>query len=243
LNDFIINCGKYRDPKEFSKQVLNRINALIPFDQARLYFLDSNGTSYDEYHLGVDKLCAREYHEYSKLDNSAYALTTRARIFQNHYPKVEECIRDWNSYGSQYEFVKEYVRPHHFRQSFGFGMRDLHNTLKCAISLDRVSNVKYSAEEIEIMRIVRTQLDNLYQNFYVVVPDDNHHMESNIFMHSPLTEREIEIAKLLRKGVTPANISNMLCISFTTVKKHIANMHTKLDVSTRQELIVKLLKY
>ena len=60
-------------------------------------------------------------------------------------------------------------------------------------------------------------------------------------LNGALTTREAEIAAFLVKGVTPPNISRELCISITTVNKHIANMHAKLNVSTRQELIVKLL--
>ena len=43
INDFLLDCGGIRDPVEFSKAILNRIDALIPFDEACLYFLDDNG--------------------------------------------------------------------------------------------------------------------------------------------------------------------------------------------------------
>ena len=54
INDFLLDCGRVRDPKEFAKTVMDRISALIPFDQARLYFLNDNGDIYDEYLIGVD---------------------------------------------------------------------------------------------------------------------------------------------------------------------------------------------
>jgi len=87
------------------------------------------------------------------------------------------------------------------------------------------------------MKYIRPHLDNLYQNFYVMIPGEN-----NIKKDIPLTSRESEIAGLLKQGVTPARISEKLCISITTVKKHIANMHSKLNVSNRQELLVKLFR-
>jgi hypothetical protein len=172
INDFLLDCGRFREPKEFSKAVMNRISALIPFDQARLYFLNDNGDMYDEYLLGVDKQTAREYHEhYSRVDNGAYSIARKAREFQNHYPSVEDCIYDWNKYGPGEEFFKEYVRPHQIRHSFGLGLRDLHNTLKCMFSLERVRDIKYSEVEIAIMSQIRAHLDNLYQNFVTVHGD------------------------------------------------------------------------
>lgn len=242
LNDFIIDCGRYRAPTEFSKRVMNRIDALLPFDQARLYFLDDNGVVCDECLVGVDKQTVRDYHEYySQVDGGKYALRTRVQACRSHYPTIEECVWDWSRYGSREEFFKEYVRPHQIRHSFGLGLRDLHNTMRCIISLDRVRDIKYSEAEIEIMRVIRPHLDNLYQNFYVAVPDIDCTASGDFFENAPLTGRELEVAALLTKGVLPANISNKLCISITTVNKHIANMHAKLNVSTRQELIVKLL--
>jgi DNA-binding CsgD family transcriptional regulator len=221
---------------------MNRISALIPFDQARLYFLNDNGDVYDEYLLGIDKQTAWEYHEhYSRVDNGAYSVAKKAREFQNHYPSVEDCIYDWSKYGPEEEFFKEYVRPNQIRHSFGLGLRDLHNTLKCMFSLERVRDIKYSEAEIAIMSQIRAHLDNLYQNFYVPVPGGNDTMKNKIMEDSRLTSREAEIAELLTRGVTPVHISEKLYISTTTVKKHIANIHGKLNVSTRQELIVKLL--
>jgi DNA-binding NarL/FixJ family response regulator len=108
-------------------------------------------------------------------------------------------------------------------------------------SLERVRDIKYSEVEIAIMSQIRAHLDNLYQNFYVPVPGSNDTAKNKIMEDSRLTSREVEIAELLTRGVTPVYISEKLYISTTTVKKHIANIHGKLNVSTRQELIVKLL--
>ena len=41
--------------------------------------------------------------------------------------------------------------------------------------------------------------------------------------------------------MTPSRISAHLCLSRSTVYRHVANMHAKLGVSNRQELILKLL--
>ena len=54
-----------------------------------------------------------------------------------------------------------------------------------------------------------------------------------------LTQREIEIFKLLNLGLSRQEIAESLCISVNTAKKHLANIYAKLGVSTREEAIKK----
>ncbi|HUE80644.1 MAG TPA: LuxR C-terminal-related transcriptional regulator [Pyrinomonadaceae bacterium] len=52
-----------------------------------------------------------------------------------------------------------------------------------------------------------------------------------------LTERELEILRLLGKGATTARIANLLRISRTTVNNHVQHILGKLDAHTRLEAI------
>lgn len=58
---------------------------------------------------------------------------------------------------------------------------------------------------------------------------------------SPLTRREAEILKMVSGGKTYPEISEKLFISRETVKTHIRNTYSKLQVSTRSEAINKAL--
>ena len=58
-------------------------------------------------------------------------------------------------------------------------------------------------------------------------------------MPEPLSEREIEILKLLVQGRKGPQISADLFIAYSTVRTHIKSIHRKLDVHTRHELIDK----
>jgi LuxR family maltose regulon positive regulatory protein len=53
----------------------------------------------------------------------------------------------------------------------------------------------------------------------------------------PLTAREVEVLKLIEAGYSNQEIAEMLVISFTTVKRHISNIYTKLDVKSRTQAI------
>jgi DNA-binding CsgD family transcriptional regulator len=56
-----------------------------------------------------------------------------------------------------------------------------------------------------------------------------------------LSEREAEIAQLLVNGMSGAEIARHLNIAYNTVHEHLKHIHVKLNVSTRGELISRLL--
>lgn len=230
-------CGKERSPWELSKTVLEQIGQLIPFDQGRLYLLDENGRISDVHCLGVSKRTQEDYEYFCSMDEGKCSVVRVADKFRRYYPSVEESVRDCDSYQDAANFYAEYVRPNHIQSSFGLGLRDDSRSLRALMSLDRTGKAAYSRDEIENMKIIRPHLDDLLQNLYVNLQETGKGTEDN----SLLTRREQEIALLLVKGVTPQNISERLSISYTTVKKHMAHMHEKLGVSTRQELIVRLM--
>ena len=60
---------------------------------------------------------------------------------------------------------------------------------------------------------------------------DNFEKQDDIF--SNLTSSELNIAKYLKIGYKNIEISEELNISINTVKKHIKNIYTKLNVSDR----------
>ncbi|NMA66754.1 MAG: response regulator transcription factor [Clostridiaceae bacterium] len=61
--------------------------------------------------------------------------------------------------------------------------------------------------------------------------------------HNSLTPREIEVLKLLSKGMLNKEISMELFISEKTVKNHISNIFRKLDVQDRTQAAVYAIKH
>jgi DNA-binding NarL/FixJ family response regulator len=57
-----------------------------------------------------------------------------------------------------------------------------------------------------------------------------------------LTEREMDVLKLVTKGLSNKDIAEGLCLSVRTVQGHLANIFNKLRVSSRTEAVVHALR-
>jgi DNA-binding NarL/FixJ family response regulator len=56
-------------------------------------------------------------------------------------------------------------------------------------------------------------------------------------LRQPLTGREMEVLKLLARGLTNREIAQVFCISASTVKNHVNSLLTKLEVADRTEAV------
>lgn len=59
---------------------------------------------------------------------------------------------------------------------------------------------------------------------------------------SVLTEREVDVLRLVTQGLNNAEISDKLCISMNTVKTHLKNIFQKLEVEDRTAAALKALR-
>jgi LuxR family maltose regulon positive regulatory protein len=55
----------------------------------------------------------------------------------------------------------------------------------------------------------------------------------------PLTSREVEVLRLVAKGLSNREISEALFVTLGTVKKHLNNIFSKLDVKSRTQAVVR----
>lgn len=57
-----------------------------------------------------------------------------------------------------------------------------------------------------------------------------------------LTERECQVSKLIFQGKSNEEIANKLELSIKTIRNHIENIYSKLDIHSARELPQKLYK-
>ena len=117
---------------------------------------------------------------------------------------------------------------------------DLKGSPATAIALDRLVDGKFSKGEYETAQLLLAHLSNLYKNLFVR-PSAQVRIWDGVAGIDKLTPREQEVLDLLCQGTKPVYIARELNISLGTTNKHIAHIYDKLDVNSKQELLVKLL--
>ena len=65
---------------------------------------------------------------------------------------------------------------------------------------------------------------------------------SHTALNSDITDRELEVIRLVAKGMSNKEIANTLVISEKTVKSHISSLLSKLNLSDRTQLAIHALK-
>ncbi len=245
LYDFILDCGSVHHPRQFAVEIINRMAELVPFDQARVYFVSGNGKITDQYITGIENKWVALYHEYySKIEGGRYAIP----VFKREQEFLRNPIINTRCWLESIpdEFVNDYVRAIGICYSLGFQFFDIEGWGKTYFMFDRTTPVNFSEDEIFFLRMAFPHLNNLHKNFYINPMESP--VRENIRKGCPwntdhLTVREMEVANLLCQGFTPQDISKKLHISVGTTRKHVEHIYKKLHVSSRQELLVRLLRY
>lgn len=87
----------------------------------------------------------------------------------------------------------------------------------------------YSKEIYALRAVINARINENPSNEQLMF-----HIEKiNLLLSSPLTEREFDVLKELNNGKTNKEIAESLFLSVNTVKTHLLNIFTKLDVSNR----------
>lgn len=69
------------------------------------------------------------------------------------------------------------------------------------------------------------------------------HMPQEYLLHDDLTNRETEILQLIAQGLSNQEIADECFITLKTVKTHVSNILSKLDVSDRTQATIYAFKH
>lgn len=143
--------------------------------------------------------------------------------------------------------VQQAVRRHHPITNFDLQVETANGTQWCNVSVliahEAGSTIPYSIHIIRQID-VRKRLEMLVRDFVVtgtgMPPEQATTLISSAraaARETDLSERELDVLRLLSKGVRTAAVAEQLHISRTTVNNHIQHILRKLDVHTRLEAI------
>lgn len=256
LNEFLLQVGALDEQIPFCVNALNRLRNVVSFDQGRVYFFDEAGHVFDEYLLNVSKEVTKAYHEYYEdVDDARYSATRRARfearrvtadgIDQGRKPGSSLRLQrvhavNWEDEPHDTRFFREYVARIGLTYSTGFTLYDCEHVPRALFCIDHTRPVEFSREELHMLSLAATHLDNMYRKLFATPPASTGDTIALMAGGAPLTERERQIATMLMRGFSAKAISESLHIARTTVYKHVQNIHEKLGVSNQVELLAKL---
>lgn len=114
-----------------------------------------------------------------------------------------------------------------------------HKILLGALYLEKCSNFDEDLEEcIEVIKALSCQ-SVLLEKLQIFIDSENKNSDANSMIIEGLTPRETDILRYIAAGHSNKEIADSLGLSVNTVKTHILNIYSKMDVNNRSQAAVK----
>lgn len=240
INSMALRIHDTRDLDEMIREFLSVINILVPYDRASFYFADEDNPY--NHPIGVN-LSDEELKLY--IDNFAEMdpyIPLMGLIQDNQEPirasdyaasvdleKTEYYELAWKPKGIRYSMLLPMAR-----QGVWIG----------SVNLFRHNDKEdFTDEELEISKILMEHLqirlwrDKCSRNETGTLPDKSQDLRKQLIGEYGLTDRECEVVIMNTRGMTDMEICESMAISKNTLKKHISNIYSKLEISSRVELL------
>lgn len=239
---FLVRCSSEYDPCDFLAVIVRGLKDLIPYDQARILFLDISGKITSSLLYGVSKKSWEIFMDYYANDISGSIYSLKSPLHLSSGEKINFC--DWTDperIRKHEEFYRDYVCPLHLKHCMGIGFSDAENCLRAIISLDRTRDLPYSQNDKHLIRSIHPLLANHFTAL-MTTPKQELSIIALWGTQYNLTKREIEIVDLMTGGLSSGQIAERLGLSIKTVYRHTANVYEKLRISNREELFALMRK-
>ena len=98
----------------------------------------------------------------------------------------------------------------------------------------------FAPEHLDSLKLFSAQIACVEKiHSYLVRGSDRQMKDLSSYYIDPLTEREMEVLRLIDEGMSNHEIAENLNITINTVKGHIKNIYQKLGVNRRVQVIAK----
>ena len=232
INEILLQIHGNDDIDSMRKELFDMLQYLVRFDYGAFFLCKEDGvTNPIGYNISKEELET----DTSQMEEINPLKTLRSLMMDPKHPAIRVSEYMFADKLEDTEYYNLIWKPKRIRYSILVGIGHKGRELG-SINLYRTEEKNdFSDKDLEIVNILKAHLNiRLYRENtpYRINPD-----ESSLKVIYGLTDRETEIVELWSRGLTDNEISERLAISKNTLKKHISNVFSKLEISSRVELL------
>lgn len=249
VNQITCEIGQSRDITGMRRDFLTLLGQLVAFDLADFYLNDTatlgrvrlvDPVVVSRFSKQFNEKFMAEYDKcYGQIDYVKWVFSSHESIVYRESDLINNEMRTKSA------FFLDYLKPAGFLHVAGISIAKEGSCIS-AITLYRTEKRgDFTDKELYILKQLLPHLQSkLSQEFNVV----DYNIEkirkgfSLLAYQYHLSNREIEILKLVCSGHNNSEVGNQLSISVNTVKKHMSNIFDKLGVDSRTHLFNLLLR-
>lgn len=236
--DTIYRINANTELKDMQYSTLQCLRSMIPFCQGLFHVYTREG---DEFFLHSAPIVCGDEPRYMDVFLKDYVnddFFNRASV-----TSYDEVFRDTDVFPDEVRMETRWYRDIYIKQGIHYALRchlAFGGQLIGSIDLFRPKDaVDFSDKEMRLLNIlsrhISMKLAILLQRESIVEQSDKTILK--LIARYGLTIREGEVVKELVSCLPDAEIANKLCISPSTLKKHIHNIYHKIGVSNRSQLL------
>lgn len=239
--DTIYRLNEMSDRETLQLETLKLLRMSIPFCQGIFYAHDvEDGRIVRDEHpivLGDDALYLDEFHE--QYGDDAF--------FERHVIASRcEVIRDTDVYPEEVRTQAEWYKKIYVKQGIHYALRAVLNCNQQTVGDIDLFRPKGDPDFSDAeMRVLDLLAPHVAQRLWrLMVINRTHNMmkglSNSVLDMYGLTPREAEVITAIASGEPDHIVAQKLCISASTLKKHIHNIYHKIGVRSRHQLFAAL---
>ncbi|MCM1988870.1 AAA family ATPase [Oceanirhabdus seepicola] len=234
--------------EEINKSILYHLNVIENMEEEEgfIYMLDfltrNNYADYgavlfekaDEIHLQYEKKKNEKVTYYKELINIKYVGNLPRKVLRYVARTGEEVILNKNSNGGIFA-NDPYIVDKDEVSIVCIPIKYL-GVFVGIIYLEKICEGGFNEN---FAQIIRSLIPSLISKRSTIKDVNLHRLFNPQRAESPLTDREVEVLQKVAEGMSNSSISKQLYISIGTVKSHLSNIYSKLEVDSRIKAVVK----
>lgn len=240
INEILLEIYSLDMEYEITKTFVHMIRPLITYSHAFFVICDDSGkiSSEASYFFNLGEQCKKEYIEYySQIDYINYIFDYKTSVVCRDTDIMENKARQ------KTEFYRDFLKPNNIEYGAGIVFAR-EGKIIGEVNLFKSEELgNFNEKDMYMLNIFKSHLENiifsLRKNSRAL--DGRKKIDEQDMSHYNLSKRECEIINLILDGFSNQEISDLLMISLSTVKKHVYNIFTKLGINSRNQLY-KLMK-